>query len=384
MHPPDGLAGRTEGFGYSTFRPVGLPNLTRAFRVCETARLFVAMPIFARLRLVRELRFSAGLLGGAVAVLLGMVPGPVAAQIWSHIATSPAPVKPASALEPSADLPVVRIKLFQAAALTNTFKESEALGVYQEVLKINPQHYLALWQAAVLSVKIGARYSDETRKSAYFDAARQYADRALALRPEGGESNYAVALALFSQATLYKAGARLETFRDLRSHVYLATEHRPDLAESWQLLGRWQYRVAHYSLLERLYSKLVLGGMPSGGDSREAVEDLEKALVLAPGSLPLYYDLARMCKYQGRRRRAIATLEAALKIAPITSEDLVILRLCIKLLPPLLRADARRQRQRVRSGRKAKPPVEMLPVATPASWAPLPADITSKPAKNPE
>ena len=342
------------------------------------------MPIFARLRLAPAFRFSTGLLGGAVAVLLGMVPGPVAAQIWSHTATPPAPVKSAPAPDPPADPPAVRIKLFQAAALTNTFKESEALGVYQEVLKISSQHYLALWQAAVLSVKIGTRYSDETRKSAYFDAARQYADRALALRPEGGESNYAVALALFSQATLYKAGARLEAFRDLRSHVYLAAEYRPDLAEAWQLLGRWQYRVAHYSLLERLYSKLVLGGVPGGGDSREAIEDLEKALALAPGSLPLYYDLARMYKYQGRRRRAIATLEVALKIAPITSEDLVILRLCGKLLPPLLRADARRQRQRVRLGREAKPPVEALPVPSPASRALLPADTTSKPAKSAE
>lgn len=334
------------------------------------------MPLFARLRLACAARLSAGLLGGAVALLLSIPTLPAAAQIWSRAAAKPAPVKLAPAPEPPADPPAVRTKLFQAAALANTFKDSEALGVYQEVLKINSQHYLALWQAAVLSVKIGARYSDETRKSAYFDAARQYADRALALRPEGGESNYAVALALFNQATLYKAGARLAAFRDLRSHVYLATEYRPDLAEAWQLRGRWQYRVAHYNLLERLYSKLVLGGVPSGGDSREAMDDLEKALVRAPRSLPLHYDLARMYKYQGRRRRAIATLEAAQKIAPITSEDLVILRSCGVLLPPLLRADARRQRQRTRLGKKGKLPVEALPVSTPTSLVTVPADST--------
>ena len=336
------------------------------------------MPIYARLRLAGAARFAAGLLGGAVALLL--VPLPAAAQMWSRAVAKPVAVKPvaAPATDPPADPPAVRTKLFQAAALTNAFKDSEALGVYQEVLKINSQHYLALWQAAVLSVRIGARYSDETRKSAYFDAARQYADRALALRPEAGESNYAVALALFSQATLYKAGARLEAFRDLRSHVYLATEHRPDLAETWQLRGRWQYRVAHYNVLERLYSKLVLGGVPDGGDSREAMAALEKAIVLAPHNLPLYYDLARMYKYQGRRRRAIATLEAAQKIAPVTSEDLVILRLCSNMLPPLLRADARRQRQRARLGKKVKPPVEVQPVGTPTSLAPAPADTASK------
>ncbi|MEL5993673.1 hypothetical protein AAFH49_05595, partial [Hymenobacter segetis] len=123
---------------------------------------------------------------------------PVAGQI------RPRPAKPAARPVAVADPPAVRIKLFQAAALANSFKDSEALAVYQEILKEIPTHYLALWQAAVLSVKIGTRYSDETRKSAYFDLGRQYADRALLLRPEGGESNYAVALALFNQATLYR------------------------------------------------------------------------------------------------------------------------------------------------------------------------------------
>lgn len=278
---------------------------------------------------------------------------PAAGQIWSH------PAKPAAlpvlAAAPPADPNAVRIKLFQAAALVNSFKDSEALAVYQEILKTTPVHYLALWQSAVLSVKIGARYSDETRKSAYFDLGRQYADRALLLRPEGGESNYAVALALFNQATLYREGARLSAFSDLRSHVYLATERRPDLPEAWQLRGRWQYRVAHYNILERLYSKIVLGGVPPGGDSKEAMADLEKARELAPKNLQFCYDLARMYAYQGRRRRAIALLREAERLPTFTSEDLVVSRLCRQMLPPLIRADARRQKRRVREGKTPKP-----------------------------
>ena len=127
--------------------------------------------------------------------------------------------------------------------------------------------------------------------------------------------------------------------------MYLAAERRPDLPEAWQLLGRWQYRVAHYNIFERAYSKLVLGDVPDGGDSREAMNDLEKARSLAPNSLPFCYDLARMCRYQGRRRRAIEVLREAEKIPPITSEDLVVSRLCRQMLPPLVRADARRQKR---------------------------------------
>ena len=267
-----------------------------------------------------------------------------------------APRPPVNA--PPADPVVVRLQLFQAAQLTNSFKESEALAVYQDILKTSPTHYLALWQAAALSVRIGSRYSDETRKAAYFDAARQYADRALLLQPEGGESNYAAALALLHQATLYRAGARLAAFRDLRSYVYLATQRRPDLPEAWQLLGRWQYRVAHYNVLERAYSRLVLGGVPAGGDSREAMDDLEKARQLDPQNLQFCFDLARMCRYQGRRRRAIEVLREAEKIPAITGEDLVVSRLCRKMLPPLLRADARRQKRLYR-----RPPPGLNPGA---------------------
>ena len=281
--------------------------------------------------------------GWALLVALGWVAALPAHGQFRAKPRKPTPASPSASPAAPADSPAVRTKLFQAAALQNGFKESEALAVYQEVLKASPNHYLALWQAAVLSARIGTRYTDDTRKAAYFDLARRYADEALSLRPEGGESNYAVAVALFNQATLYRAGARLVAFRDLRSHVYLATERRPDLAEAWELRGRWQYRVAHYNLLERLYSRLVLGGTPSGGDSREAMDDLEKARQLAPQNLQFCYDLARMCRYQGRRRRAIEVLREAVKIVPLTSEDLVTSRLCRQMLPPLLRADARRQ-----------------------------------------
>ena len=269
---------------------------------------------------------------------------------------------------PAADPPAVRTKLAQAASLGSAFKDSEALAVYQDILKTVPTHYLALWQAAVLSVKIGSRYSDETRKAAYFDVARQYADRALLLQPEGGESNYALALVLFNQATLLPAGARLQVFRDIRAHAYLATEKRPNWPEAWQLRGRWQYRVAHYNVFERLYSKLVLGGVPAGGDSREAMANLEKAHQMAPLNIQVGYDLARMYIYQGRRKMAIAVLREVEKVPPITSEDLVVSRLCRKLLPPLLRANGRREKRLARQNPvvPATAPA-VVPISRPAS-----------------
>nr|GFC16521.1 hypothetical protein [Tanacetum cinerariifolium] len=201
---------------------------------------------------------------------------------------------------------------------------------------------------AQLGVSIGNRYSDETRKSAYFTAARQYASRALELQPQAGESNYAMALALFSQAGLLSSRDRLRIFKQLRPHVFLAAERRPDMPEAWQLLGRWYYRVAHYNVLEKVFSRVFLGGYPQGASSKKAMEAMEKAHELDPTRIQYSYDLARMYKYQGRRRRAIAVLQEAIKLPTYTSEDLTINRLCQQLLPPLVRAASRRDRVHAR------------------------------------
>jgi tetratricopeptide (TPR) repeat protein len=272
-------------------------------------------------------------------------PSPPALPDAAELATKPKPLTKAALAPDSAAL---RQHLRKAASLQAKYRDSEALAEYQAALKLNAQHYESLWRAAVLSVSIGTRYSDETRKKAYFDAAHQYADRALALQPEGGESNYAMALALFSEAGLISARDRLRLFKQLRSHVFLAAERRPDLPEAWQLLGRWYYRVAHYNVLEKTFSRIFLGSYPQGATTKKALDALEKARELDPGRIQYCYDLARMYKYQGRRRRAIAVLQEAIKLPTYTSEDLTMNRLCQQLLPPLLRAAARRDRLHAR------------------------------------
>jgi tetratricopeptide (TPR) repeat protein len=271
---------------------------------------------------------------------------------------APAPTRPPVRRSKAAQAPdsvALRQHLGKAAALLAKFKESEALAEYQAALKLNAQHYEALWRAAVLSVSIGNRYSDETRKKAYFDAAHQYAARALEIQQEGGESNYAMALALFSEAGLISARDRLRLFKQLRPHVYLAAERRPDMPEAWQLLGRWYYRVAHYNVLEKAFSRVFLGGYPQGASTKKALDALEKARELDPTRIQYYYDLARICKYQGKRRRAIALLQEAIKLPTYTSEDLTVNRLCQQLLPPLLRATARRDRLHAKWYRDLKP-----------------------------
>ena len=232
--------------------------------------------------------------------------------------------------------------LSEARALQNKYRESEALAKYEQVLSKFPGNYDALWSAAVLSVRIGTRYTDETRKAAYFSAARLYANRAMVVNPDGGESNYAAAFTIANQATLLGMRQYLLAYREMKPYVFLAVARRPDWADAWQLLGRWHYRVDHYSLLERIFSRLFLGGKPSGAGSRKAIDALKRAHELDPNRIQFCYDLARVYQNQGQYTNARTVLAEALKITPGTSEELEMSRRSRVLLAQLLRRAQRK------------------------------------------
>ncbi|UOQ51578.1 tetratricopeptide repeat protein [Hymenobacter cellulosivorans] len=238
--------------------------------------------------------------------------------------------------------------LTEGRALQKQYKESEALAKYEQVLKQAPGNYEALWQAAVLSVHIGNRYTDETRKAAYFAAARLYSTRSLVVQPEGAESNYAEALALVNQATLLSARGRLVAYKEMKPYTFKAVEKAPNWADAWQLLGRWHYRVDHYNPLEKFYSQFFLGGMPGSASTPKAIEALVKAHELEPKKIQFCYDLARVHLNQGQRTRASNVLQEAAQLTPVTSEELEMSRRCRVMLIQLNRKMLKQLHQKVK------------------------------------
>lgn len=311
----------------------------------QRGRFFFLLFCLAAVKFPSRSSFPSPVVVARPLLLLGLwlaSSSPAPAQRPTPRVAVPATVSPATA-QPAADLAVAPL-LAQARQLQAAYHESEALGKYEQVLGKAPATYEALWQAAVLSVRIGARYTDETRKSAYFSAARLYASRALVVRPDGAEAHYAEALSLVNQATLLTARGRLLAYREMREHVFRAPELRPEWAEAWQLLGRWHYRVDHYSLVERLFSRLLLGGVPASASTFMALEALRKAHELEPQRIQFAYDLARVHLNRSQETRATAVLQDAVALTPVTADELEISRRCRRLLE-LLNRRLRRQVQ---------------------------------------
>ncbi|KAA9339809.1 tetratricopeptide repeat protein [Hymenobacter busanensis] len=240
--------------------------------------------------------------------------------------------------EPKTRVAEVSRLMAEARALQKQYRESAALARYELVLAQQPRYYEALWRAAVLSTSIGMRYTDESRRTAYFTSARQYADRAYAVNPKGGEANYAVAFTLAQRATLLNAPQRIRLYKEMKPYAWRAVEYSPNLPDAWQMLGRWHYRVAHFNVVERAYCRLFLGGRPAGASNTRAMEALRKAHELDPRRIQFCYDLARVYANQHLTDEAMQVLEQAAALPTVTSEDLETNRKCLKLLGQVRRS----------------------------------------------
>ena len=228
--------------------------------------------------------------------------------------------------------------VLSARVLLEKRQEAEALDLLRRALRDNPFQYEALWRASVLSSHVGARFSDETRQQQYYDEAQRCADNALIIHPTFATANFAKALALASSGSLLPLRGRLAARLDEKPYLDAVLRDEPNHADAWQLLARWHFKTANYTIFETLASKLLLGRIPHDATNEQAIAGIRRAIELKPARVNYYYDLARMSLLKGRREVAMQTLAEGLQRADlVTTEDLAVSRQMEQLLQQLQR-----------------------------------------------
>ncbi len=150
-----------------------------------------------------------------------------------------------------------------------------------------------------------------------YDMAYEYADMALRLAPERGDSHRAMALAL-------RRGARADAARR-KEEAQTAVDLDPGDAENWYEL----WRVDGYGLKDPALAKCLGLGTPLCGVHidlaavhaeaeryDEAVAELSKALAVNPRNALAYYDLAMILDRRGDRTHALELLRKAARLHP--------------------------------------------------------------------
>ena len=231
--------------------------------------------------------------------------------------------------EPSAGYELL---LKQAKQLLDSYKDSEALQLYEQVLSMSPYNFEALCKASYLHSRIGERYKDETSKINHFLKAKQYAQQAYAQNPDDAESNYVMAMATACEAMVAGPRQRLIDINEVQSFVDAALARNNQHAGAWHIMGRWYFKMANLNLAEKIASKVLFDGVCGEATNEEAAKALENAVAYDPGNIQYYYDLASVYAEMKDSAACINTLQKAISLTYETKEELELSRRCKLML----------------------------------------------------
>ena len=152
--------------------------------------------------------------------------------------------------------------LRQAAQLEAQFREEEALPIYQEVLRGQPDQVFALCRCSDLCCRIGNRQTNKDKKIAYFKEGNAYARSAWRLDSTNSEVNIVMAFSLARMALIQSGKERVASARDIKRYAENAIKYDPRNYKAWHILGRWNYEVSNLNPVERFFARWFYGALP--------------------------------------------------------------------------------------------------------------------------
>ncbi len=220
----------------------------------------------------------------------------------------------------------------RADSLYESFQEKEALELYRNILDEEPQNYRALWRASFLYSRIGNRLNDEDDQKEYFNQGIDLAKRALEVDSADAQSHFVMSVAMGRKALISGARERVAASRAIKKHVDKALEYDENHAGAWHVLGRWHFKVANLSWIERAAANTLFGGIPGDASNQKAADAIQKAIDLDDNNILYYYDLAKVYDEMGRDQQAVSVCKNAVELKSRTPDDPRLKEQCRKLI----------------------------------------------------
>lgn len=208
------------------------------------------------------------------------------------------------------DTPATDSLASKAAAYFEEAEEEEALETYLNVLDKEPEHFEALWHAALLYARIGFRMDSKKEMEDYYKRSLQIAKKTLELYPDSGYSHFVYAVAQGRISDISGSGTRIKKSHIVKEHADKAVELLPDYGPAWHLLGIWNSKIANIGSAQRFAAGIFSRGIPEGASNKKAEEYIKKALELKPDQVIRFkLDLARHYDRSGQKQKAIDILK---------------------------------------------------------------------------
>ncbi len=200
------------------------------------------------------------------------------------------------------------------------FDNKAALEYYSAALETEPKNYEAAWKSARAYVDVGEKLSDTKGRRSYYEKGYEYAQKAVAVNPNGSKGHLFLSIAIGRVALDAGAKERVKLSKEVKSEVDKALAIDPQDDVAWHVLGRWHRRLSSLSWIEKNFANMFLGGVPKEASMENAVDCFKKAIQLNPSHINHYLELAITYEEMGKKDLAVAAYNKVLEL-PIKDAD---------------------------------------------------------------
>jgi tetratricopeptide (TPR) repeat protein len=150
---------------------------------------------------------------------------------------------------------------------------------------------------AFILQKIARQYSDlvvdqpdDAARRRFAQAALDYAQRAVALKPDDPVNVLSLAVCHGKLAVYSDTQDKVRYSRLVKEEAERALALDPNYAWAHHVLGRWHYEVASLGSTSRFFARLLYGGLPAASFA-DGIRHLRRATELEPGELNHHLEL---------------------------------------------------------------------------------------------
>jgi tetratricopeptide (TPR) repeat protein len=216
----------------------------------------------------------------------------------------------------------MRDAVSDADALYFEGRVEEAFTLLDEHLVTHPTDYDALWRAARAGVVAGMLRQGITSQNERLDPAIVFADRAVAVRPDGIDGLYwrgaAEGRRALNAGSNYAARLVQRVYDDAHAILALDSLH----GGAYNLLGRVNYEIMDLPRVGRFLARRLIGNEALHDSSWEDAEKfLTRAAELRPDNVLFQLDLGYLYQRRGRDDEARAQLEKVVEMESVHPAD---------------------------------------------------------------
>lgn len=205
--------------------------------------------------------------------------------------------------------------------LRESYQDIQALQVFEQILKKEPNHYESLWSAALMASWLGNRQDDKNEKKRLFLKADEYVNHCMQIDSSTYFANYVKSVVIGRIALISSTKERIGSAKRIKFYADKALAIDSTQAGAWGVLGRWHHKLMILNFAERAAANLLFGGLPEGASQEQALYCLKKAISLKPNFILYHRDYAKALNDFGHKEEAKKVAKEVLGMKGGTPED---------------------------------------------------------------